>query len=474
MTYIPIMPSLFVRQNPLDSVKDTLSSWDKCMAKAYCKKLDRWPVIAAIIVGSLIVLTIVICVARCICCGVEICSCCCKCCSCCCPSGGRDKHKRMKSDPYNQSGYPQSGYPQAAYPPAPGPLHDQYRSHETPAFHPAPSGPKIPIFNPQPSPHNQPKPKPEEPEYAHFDVSSKPTNADSLPPMPSWNESKTIHVEEEVNVPEKPNDVELDRLNHNGSVTGNSMTAAAAVGGYRGSPGPRRSPVQRTQTQDSYGFPAGYQNDSFVNGSPQRGPHTSPPPQNGPYGQQQGNYGQPPARYGDVSPVHSGSPVYGGGGGYAQQDRYYDRGSPAPNYPQQQQQQQQYRQPSPVDSYGQSNPYANAYPARGQDPMSMPAVNNYSVPRSYTPASASREPMNASPSPVQNTEYTPPALPSALTAGQPPSGPPKSDSPAPAYPGQQSYDSSQQANAGPPGGYRAFTPGAQHPGPSRTPANNWV
>lgn len=29
--------SLFARQNPLDEAKNTLSSWDNCMAKAYCK-----------------------------------------------------------------------------------------------------------------------------------------------------------------------------------------------------------------------------------------------------------------------------------------------------------------------------------------------------------------------------------------------------------------------------------------------------
>jgi hypothetical protein len=29
--------SLFARQNPLDEARNTLSSWDNCMAKAYCK-----------------------------------------------------------------------------------------------------------------------------------------------------------------------------------------------------------------------------------------------------------------------------------------------------------------------------------------------------------------------------------------------------------------------------------------------------
>jgi hypothetical protein len=31
------MPYLFARQNPFDDARNTLSSWDNCMAKAYCK-----------------------------------------------------------------------------------------------------------------------------------------------------------------------------------------------------------------------------------------------------------------------------------------------------------------------------------------------------------------------------------------------------------------------------------------------------
>lgn len=33
------MRSLLAARNPLDDVKDTLSSWDKCMAKTYCKSV---------------------------------------------------------------------------------------------------------------------------------------------------------------------------------------------------------------------------------------------------------------------------------------------------------------------------------------------------------------------------------------------------------------------------------------------------
>lgn len=35
-----LAPLLFARQNPLDDVKTTFSSWDNCMSKTYCKCVD--------------------------------------------------------------------------------------------------------------------------------------------------------------------------------------------------------------------------------------------------------------------------------------------------------------------------------------------------------------------------------------------------------------------------------------------------
>ncbi|THC97734.1 hypothetical protein EYZ11_002781 [Aspergillus tanneri] len=57
----PVTPfPIWVRDigSELKSAPQTLSSWDNCMAKSYCK----WPVIAAIIVGALIVISIIACV----------------------------------------------------------------------------------------------------------------------------------------------------------------------------------------------------------------------------------------------------------------------------------------------------------------------------------------------------------------------------------------------------------------------------
>ncbi|KAF1963000.1 hypothetical protein CC80DRAFT_487424 [Byssothecium circinans] len=405
------MPSLLVGRDPFTDVRETLSSWDKCMAKTYCK----WPVIVAIIVGGIIVLSVVFCIARCVCCGAELACCCFKCCTCCCPSGGRgNKHKRMKSDPapyppaapYHASAY--SSAPPAIPPPPidSRPLNQQYRSHDAPAFRPSP------FFNPAPTPTAAKK---EQPQFARFDAHGKPENEDALPAMPSWNDAKDVHVQEEV-MPEKPTDMEMDRLDHNGSVTGNPMTGAAAIAGAgpRRSPGPGRSPM-RTGAQDGYGFPPAYQNDSFVSGVSQSRP----------YGQNNG-YGTPQRQisYGDVSPVQqSVSPVHVGAGagyaqnGYGQQNQQYDRRSPGPGYGQQEQ--QQYRRPSQPNSYGHSAPQ------QPQEPAPMYQQDNYSAgpPRSLTPGYA----------PSGSTQYT-------------------------AYPGQQTYESSEASYPGQQP-YQAFTPG---------------
>ncbi len=66
---------------------------------------SRYPVIAIIIVGGLIVLSIVWCIARCACCGMSFCcecfyclKCCGNCCGCCSTPGGK-RHKYL-DEPY--------------------------------------------------------------------------------------------------------------------------------------------------------------------------------------------------------------------------------------------------------------------------------------------------------------------------------------------------------------------------------------
>lgn len=88
-------------QGKVTDVKTAFSSWDNCMKASFCK----WPVIAVIVVGGLILLGIAWCIIRCACCGLSCCcscfqclKCCGNCCGCCDPPGGR-RHKYL-DEPY--------------------------------------------------------------------------------------------------------------------------------------------------------------------------------------------------------------------------------------------------------------------------------------------------------------------------------------------------------------------------------------
>ncbi|KAJ4368875.1 hypothetical protein N0V83_005957 [Neocucurbitaria cava] len=385
------MAFLYARQNPLDDAKNTLSSWDNCMAKNYCNG-----------------------------------------------SGGRSGHQRVKSEPTPIYPTPYSApvaNPYAAHsaaPPAPPidsrPVNQQYRSNAMPTFNPAPV--------------------PDRPQYATFSSPTKPANEDALPAMPTWKDGRDVHVEaEEEAVPQKRGDMEMDRLNHNGSVTNTSMTGMAAVGAAGRSPGagrslgPGRTPIQRSPTGDSYGFPPGYQNDSFVGASPQR---NSPSPYGKPYAQQDD--------YRRVSPGPNNlSPMYGPGEGYAQ-NQLYSRHSPQP---------QLYDQHNDQDRYDPPNQYSE--PDRRYHSPSPPAINtNLYNNNNNNYASHDAAPYDnfAPAQQQQQRSNTPGYAPSGSTRYEP------STTAAPsAYPGQQSY-SPQGAYPGQQT-YQAFQPGEQYSGVTR-------
>lgn len=151
---------------------------------------NRWPVIAGIIVGGLIIFSVLWCMIRCCCCGM---SCCCtcfsflKCCDCCggACDGKKDKPTKHRDDVF------------APY--AGGAITSGYRA---PAAMPAVGG----GFGS----------KPEPPQYAQFDVGRnglavdpKPLSEDALPPMPSWETAQKKHVVEE----DSKDAVELGELN---------------------------------------------------------------------------------------------------------------------------------------------------------------------------------------------------------------------------------------------------------------------
>lgn len=487
-----LAPLLFVR-NPLDEAKTTLSSWDNCMAKSYCK----WPVIVVIVVAALVAISVITCIARCICCGAECACCCLRCCTCCCSgSGRRGGHKRVKSDPppaypASYGAPPPNPYAQAhaAAPPPPRPsmdtrpINQQYRSNAMPTFEPAPS-------------------RTERPQFATFDSTRAVVNDDALPAMPTWKEGRDVHVEVEVQpIPEKQGDMELDRLDRNGSVTSASNTgtttttttaAAAAVPGARRSPGPGRSPI--SQPGGNYRYSPIQHQDAYASES---APLNSMNAYGTPYAQQDD--------YRRGSPAQNLSPVQGAGAGYAQQHPYgrsppshsqaygtyeqigqynhqapYDQNSRQGPY-------DPHNQRAPYDSHNQQGPYdqrdyfdePNHQTYQTTSPSrALPYTDNHNASPSYdnfdrqqTHHMPSHD--DFTPSPVQQQQkqeeeekYSPPeGIPSALMPQR--SQTLKSESTAlgssspSAYPGQRSYTPAsdsvgqQQQQQQP---YRAFSP----------------
>ncbi|KYK54344.1 hypothetical protein DCS_06301 [Drechmeria coniospora] len=157
-------------QGKVSNVKTAFSSWDNCMNSSYCK----WPVIASMAVGGLIIFAVVWCIIRCCCCGRPCCcscfqclKCCGNCCGCCDPPGGAKRRKYL-DEPYIP---PHHGYEEQAPMKAP--------TARNPAAEP--------------------------PQYAEFEVPKK-GGEDSLPHMPSWETagSKKVLLEE---------DMEMNQLN---------------------------------------------------------------------------------------------------------------------------------------------------------------------------------------------------------------------------------------------------------------------
>ncbi|KAJ5670039.1 uncharacterized protein N7477_005402 [Penicillium maclennaniae] len=217
----------------LESIPSTFSSWDKCMAKSYCK----WPVIVAIIIASVIVIAILGCIINCLCCGYQCCKCCC---SCCCPSGRR----RFKA-PKQPKHYDDPIYTQP--PPAPNPIYQPpqappvYRGANTTATFDSPSK----------------------------SAATSTIHEDALPEMPTWAAAVDKHVEDHSH-----EDLEMEPLNppdrKQGAGTPINPGAAYAdyppdrgtppLAGYRGfnstDPYARRSPgpaAALAATQDPHG-----------------------------------------------------------------------------------------------------------------------------------------------------------------------------------------------------------------------------
>lgn len=148
-----------------------------------------------IVIGGLIILSIVWCIARCLCCGVSCCceccyclKCCGECCGCCDPPRG--KRQKYLDDPFIPPHLQQN---------------QAYRSQApmTPGLGPASSS---------------------KPQYAVFDDSSK-KDADALPAMPSWENAQS----QKVLVEEEPVEMEpLKKPEHNQNIPSNMPSHTTA------------------------------------------------------------------------------------------------------------------------------------------------------------------------------------------------------------------------------------------------------
>ncbi|SZF02875.1 unnamed protein product [Blumeria hordei] len=359
-------PRLITEQ--VASVKSTFSSWDNCMTQVYCK----WPVIVGVLIAGLILLSIITCIARCLCCGY---SCCCacfsflKCCSCCggCCDGKRSKSMRYADEPaYNSQGYK-----------APAPM--------------------MAVANISP-------------QYAQFPTASSGqaagrggVNEDALPAMPSWDSASKVHVPDDA---EDNNNGEVGAQQNSSAGQKTSLVAAAAPIDVS-SPGYQRErDAAPFAPRPSPSTPGGIVNRQTY-GVPTRQYDGSPGPDNGFRGSGMGYGGLPaPSNRGFMPPAllasdqarqpspigyrntpnGMGSPALDGYG-YSNRDLQGRQGSIAsqqgPIYA-------EHRQGSPHPSqYGASNGYANnGLQSRGQMQGANPA--GYPADRGYQPYSANR------------------------------------------------------------------------------------
>ncbi|PQE15483.1 Fibroin-3 related protein [Rutstroemia sp. NJR-2017a WRK4] len=330
-----IMLDSFIRRRSvsgeISSVKDSFSSWSNCMAATYCK----WPVIAVIVVGSLMIISVVWCI-------------------------------KLHDEPYFA---PNQGYR------APDPM----------------MGGGLGA-------------RPQPPQYASFEVGKngfavdpKSTlSDDALPPMPSWETAKKVHVLEE-----EKNAVELGELDPatghkmplmTGGASSHPPSPAVEQGSnnpYGSRPGPGGYMGAGGQSQNNLGGYGGSPNPGMAN-DPLMGYRGTPPPPGaapfgyrgspspGPAGEQGMGYRGPPAGrgYGSPSPGPNRGPYQStpspgpGRGGYAGQE---DTFTPMP---------QQFLSndgfhDTPTTGYGQADPmYDNRpYPSQPSRSYSANSVN---------------------------------------------------------------------------------------------------
>lgn len=313
--------------------------------------LYRWPVIAVIIVGSLILLSIAGCLISCLCCGYQCCKGCCGCCYKCCDCGGNSRNHKRKRDTFADHSSPY--YQQ---PPPPQPMN---YGNQQPAVSPAPPayrGPRTAAFD-------QPK------------AAAVATNEDALPSMPTWADAQTRRVEDHSPVHETVEMDDLEAHDHADNPYYNHHSTSPAPGlmtrsGYSEVPANSTSPHPSPQPyHDDYLHDDGYSGGAGglrVTNASNQDLHDSD------YLHQQH---QP------YSPISPASPGYGAPpAGYPPPARYPSPGAAAAAMP---------SRLSPRPSPGPA-------PYRGFDNQPPPKVQvpNFSGPRAYDQAPSPRSPVS--------------------------------------------------------------------------------
>ena len=354
--------------------------------------------IAVIIVGGLIALSVIWCIIRCACCGLSCCcscfsclKCCGNCCGCCDPPRGK-RHKYL-DEPYIP---PNQGY--KVQPPM-----NPHFPPVVPMMTPASTGVTTGVT---------PAYATSTPQYAEFDVSKpRPGGEDALPAMPVWDEAgkQKVLVEEEA--------VEMDQLKkpegsgQNGALAP-GITAAGAIPNAVspvGSPGLNRSP---------YGPPAGNPNSSGY--FPTSGIENDPYAQTGQaYSQGAGGYGQAMNQPAGQGYGMAGAAMAGAGrrspytdAGYGQQQQSGGRGYGTP-------QQDSYSNYSTGQQQGYDSNFSGAtaqttnqgygMPARRSPPNELVGDNGYAGAYGQEPVRRSPVPQygqgGARPSPAAQASY---------------------------------------------------------------------
>ena len=309
------------------------------MSKAYCK----WPVVAAIIIGALIVLHLVVSLVRCMCCGLECCFACCACCNACCPSPRGSSRKDSGGTYKQQPQWPQGPQPYGfVNPMAYGP--------------PAGTGGVATFDAPSKS----------------MGMGARTVTEDSLPIMPTWESASTRRVEDPDAIAEEEDaDAHLhqEQAAHAEGGQSYAMSTMNPTGDEARqsllAPQPQR-PIQQSALQNPVQSPYDYQDTGY---------HS--PAQNGFEGRQaQQNYAANP--YQDNT-YHYNIPQQG-----------ISHATPAPSYHTQQPMSPYQQRPAyPAQPPQQTDNYYGANPYQASQYQQQPTYEADTSYNSYAPQRAS-------------------------------------------------------------------------------------